>query len=352
MLFKANSARYNGRRHKKERSMSDGQFSARPIRGERGREVTRTSGEFAKELPLPQGETTSFLDSRAVRDEVDALKDQLRREIATLECAPVDASAPPGAHDLGRPLASAVLVQDVLIGMILLRVCGWIILAFGGLILIGTLATLIGGRLRDPDAVVGLLVVGAFGLLIAAVGAWFGIFRGRAVNEMCWICSRGMIWRFQQYSSAIVRVTGQDFDWYAWNEVRDLYCDLRRERPALGISFGRNVSWISFRRSQAALAMLESVEKHASAAGLNDALRDFAEGSSLRFGPYHVSLSGIRAEREEFKWRDVLEASVDGRILLVRYVGGKLAISLDEVPFPTMLKTLVLAAHTYSREQR
>jgi hypothetical protein len=215
--------------------MSDGRFSDKPLRSSLSREELRSAGAYSEKVDLSSDDTAAFLHSPAVQRELRALLEPLAQEIWAANSAPLHRRTPPAARNLGQPLASAALVQEYLIGLVFLRVAGWTFMFFGGLFMLAAMGLLIGitfGEGREP--ILAAFMVGAIGLGIAAVGAWFGIIRGRVITEMCWFCPRGMIW-----------MTNSVFDWFPWEDVRDVYCNLNADRPAIGISFGRNVSWIS-----------------------------------------------------------------------------------------------------------
>lgn len=110
--------------------MSDGRFSSKPLRSGASREVNRSTGEFS-EKAISTDVTQAFLQSMAVQREVSALQDQALREIGHFHCAPLHRHTPTAARDLGDPLASATLVQEYLIGLVFLRVAGWLVMAFG-----------------------------------------------------------------------------------------------------------------------------------------------------------------------------------------------------------------------------
>lgn len=322
--------------------MSDGQFSAKPIRGTYRGEVVRKSGEFSAELKLTTDDTRAFLQSPAVQREANALMETSLPDLARRDCAPLHKRTPDAARDLGRPLASATLVQEYLIGLVFLRVCGWIFMACGTLIflgvVIGAVTTL--NRPGRQEPFFGFILAMGFSLAIVAVGAWFGIFRGRVITEMCWFCPGGMIW-----------MTESVFDWYKWEDVPDVYCNLQGDRPAIGVSFGTNVSWISFSDTHASRALVEYIEKQASAACLPSVLREFAEGETIRFGTWRLSRSSVRGHHHTIPWRDVLAVACDGREFWIKQTDGSTTVPLDEIPFPSLFTALALASFGYMREQ-
>ncbi len=322
--------------------MSDGQFSAKPIRSGRTRETFR-DGEFA-EARLPADSVQAFLQSPAVRQEVNALVDRPERLSSQIKPTPLHKRTPANALDLGPPIASATLVQEYLIGLIFLRVAGWIFMAFGGLFLVGAVVTFfvtIFGGAEFGEKVIGpVMGLVVFGLFIGGVGVWFGIIRGRVITEMCWFCPHGMIWRIEN-----------DFDWYRWEDVPEVYCDLQAERPAVGISFGRNVSWISFSNTEPSRHLVEHIERLASAECVSNMLQSFAEGKTMRFGSWRLSRHAIYTAGETFSWRDVLSVTGDDREIWIKHAHGRLSLSLDEIPYPSLFAALALACFTYERER-
>jgi hypothetical protein len=196
-------------------------------------------------MPSPDA-VRAFVRAPAVQREVNALMEQRFPEVGALVCAPFPRKTPAGAMELGRPIASAVLVQEYLIGLVFLRICGW------GFMIVGALFVLIAvlGCItmafepprpnRDVNYLCGMIPVAMIGLGAGGAGAWFGILRGRVVNQMCWLSARGMVW-----------MTGSVFEWYAWEEVPEVYCMMGDARPAIGIRFEGDVAWISFSNTHA-----------------------------------------------------------------------------------------------------
>jgi hypothetical protein len=324
--------------------MSDGQFSVKPIRSGRAHDVIRDTGEFSTEVRLSRDSTDSFLHSPAVQREVHALTDQSIETAMRHDCTPLHKRTPDAAKALGRPIASATLVQEYLIGLIFLRVCGWIFLFFGSVFLLGAVITffvvVLGqnggvGHLGPVIALVG------FGVFIGGTGAWFGIFRGRVVTEMCWFCPHGMIW-----------LTDGTFDWYTWEQVPDVYCNLQGSRPAIGISFGRNVSWISFSDNLASRNLVERIEKLASAACMASVIEQFADGKTIRFGTWRLSRFSVRDSDATISWQEVDSVSCDHREIWIKQTGGgRITAPLDEIPFPSLFTALAFASFGYTRAQ-
>src|SRR5450432_2816826 len=119
--------------------MSDGRFSSKPIRSAKGSAYTANAafgkGEYSAEANVSADAVRDFLASPAVQREADRLLDEPFPAVASLTCAPFHKNTPEQAMDLGRRIASAVLVQEHLSGLIFLRVAGWLFMACGGLIL-------------------------------------------------------------------------------------------------------------------------------------------------------------------------------------------------------------------------
>ena len=324
--------------------MSDGQFSAKPMRTSRSRDFVSSAGEFSTEARLSTDATRSFSDSPAVLRELRALTDVVLPEIGHRNCVPLPRSTPSGALEMGRPIASAVLVQEYLIGLVFLRVAGWVFIVCGGMFMLFSCAILIamlprGQAPGDPPAAIA--IIGAIGLLIAAVGAWFGIFRGRVVNEMCWFCPRGMIWR-----------TERVFEWYPWEEITELYCNLQVDRPAIGIRFDKEVSWITFANTDASRRMVEYFEKLASASCMPAILQMIAEGNTVRFGDWRLSRYSLRGPDEEINWRDVVDVGQGHQELRIRHREQKgLSIELEAVPYPSLFAAIAAAAFAFERGQ-
>jgi len=322
--------------------MSDGRFSSKPIRSGLPREKADT--EFTADPRYLNDDARAFLQSNLMRDEINAIADHALPEIlATVKSAPLHKSTPAAARDLGRPLASAVLVQEYLIGLIFLRVCGWIFIFFGGLFLVGAVVMAIQGVFRPNPAGESLIGpafgIAFFGFLIGGAGAWFGFFRGRVIEEMCWFCPRGMIW-----------MSGAYFDWYTWDEVREIYSHLLTARPAIGIRLESNLSVISFSNTPASRRLVDYIEHQASAACAQIVLEQIAEGRSVRFGDCRLSRSAFRDADTEIAWQNILDLQVNERELRIRRLDGSdVAVSLDEIPFPRMFVALARGIHAYSR---
>jgi hypothetical protein len=322
--------------------MSDGQFSSKPLRSDRLRTFASSAGEFSTEAHLSTDVAQDFLQTPAVSREIDELRDPRHPEVAHFRVSPLHKRTPEAARELGRPLASATLVQEYLIGLIFLRVAGWIFMVFGLLFMLFSCAVLIamlpgGPGPQDPPAAIA--VIGAIGLLIGAIGAWFGIFRGRVINEMCWFCPRGMIW-----------MTEGVFDWYAWEDVPQVFCDTHAVRPAIGISLGRNVSWVSYSNTTESRAMVDYIEKRASAACLDKILPMLAEGKSIRFGRWRLSRFSMHTEDVELAWRDMVEAERTENDFVVRTRDQRsVVVPLEDVPFPSLFAALARACLAYTR---
>jgi Family of unknown function (DUF6585) len=325
--------------------MSDGQFSAKPIRSGQIREVIRDTGEFSSEGRISTDAARAFLNSPAVQQEIKALSDHQFSDIAKSDCKPLPRRTPDPARALGGPIASATLVQEYLIGLVFLRICGWMFLFFGAILFLAAAFSFFAGFQRQvgdrgADFKAALALV-AFGFFIGGTGAWFGIFRGRVITEMCWFCPRGMIW-----------MTDGLFEWYTWEQVPDVYCNLQAARPAIGISFGRNVSWISFSNSLASRILVERLEKQASAVCMPTVLEQFAEGKTIRFGVFRLSRYFIRDAEASISWHDVASVASDDREFAFNLTGGgNLTASLDEIPFPSLFMALVHASLRHMREQ-
>ncbi len=248
--------------------------------------------------------------------------------------------------DLGRPIASAVLVQEYLIGLVFLRVCGWLFMILGGLILLGGVIAAIAAvseplRPRPRNDAFALIAVTIIGGAIGGAGAWFGYFRGRVINQMCWFCPHGMVW-----------MTEKVFEWYAWAEVHEVYCKLCPARPAVGISMGGPIAWISFSNTATSRRIVPYFENRAAAANIEKALHAIAEGRTIRFGEWRVRKSAIQGIAEEIAWRNVFEIERNDRDLLIRHEEhSALTIPLDEIPFPSMFTALARALHAHARER-
>jgi hypothetical protein len=282
-----------------------------------------------------------------VQRPVQALVEQAFPEAGELRCAPFPRRAPAGAIDMGRPLASAVLVQEYLIGLIFLRVCGWVFLAFGGLILLSAVmavVSMIGDGPRQPPNMLGPMIgVLAMGLGIGGAGLWFGVLRGRVVNERCWFCPRGMVW-----------MRNSVFDWYRWEQVPEVYRKLdEAARPAIGVRFDRDVSWISFNNTPASRLMVDYIESRASAAWTDTTLQMLADDRGVPFGAWRVRDGSIQGLGERVAWSEVADLEQQTRALVIHHGQQRqLAIALDEIPYPSLFVTLARAMWAYSREHR
>ncbi len=324
--------------------MSDGRFSSKPIRSEGMRAAAWRTDEISADARRLPDFARAFLESRAVQREINALKDHPFPDVGALARAPLHKSTPDGAMELGRPLASAALVQEYLIGLLFLRVAGWVFMAFGALfVLVAIVASaesvLNPRNAREPNPFFLGIAVSGVGLAIGGAGAWFGIFRGRVITEMCWFCPRGMIW-----------MTESVFDWYTWEEVREVYCQLNTVRPAIGIRFDDNLSLISFSDDRASRQMVKYIENRASAACAPMVLQLIAEGRTVRFGHWRLSRSALRSADTEMSWRDVTDVQArDREIRIGHRVGGYLTIAPDEVPYRSLFTALACAIHAYER---
>lgn len=319
--------------------MSDGQFSSKPIRSGRRSDFAR--GEFSSEAMSSPDAAKAFLMAPAVRREVNALLEQPFPQVGELGCAPFPRKAPHGVYDFGRPIASAVLVQEYLIGLVFLRVCGWFFLLIGGLMLLGALAMV--GTMADgpPGQGGGFLIFAGLGLGVGGAGLWFGILRGRVVNEMCWFCPHGMVW-----------MTESIFEWYGWEEVPEVYCTLLGMRPAVGLRFDGAVSWISFSNTRHSRLIVDYIENRASAAWIEATLQAIAEGKAIAFGRWRLRKSAIEGTGKEIEWRNVLEIERSDRDLVIhRTDRGHMVIPLDEIPFPSMFTALARAMYAYARQR-
>jgi hypothetical protein len=245
---------------------------------------------------------------------------------------------------MGRPIASAVLVQEYLVGLIFLRVCGWVFMTFGGLILLTAVVLLIASANRgDPgQQLPGAFCTLVFGLGIGGAGLWFGVLRRRVVNERCWFCPRGMVW-----------MTNGVFDWYRWEQVPEVYRRLDAARPAIGIRFDRDISWISFNNTAASRLMVNNIETRASAAWTETTLQMLADDRGVPFGAWRVRDGSIQYLSERVAWTEVVDLEEQDRAFLIHHREKRqLAFSLDEVPYPSLFVTLARAMWAYSREHR
>jgi hypothetical protein len=324
--------------------MSDGQFSSKPIRS--GHKTDLTAGYPSGAGPLSADQTRAFLESRAVRREVDALLDETYIGANRDACAPLPNRLPRAAEEMGQPIASAVLVQEYLIGLIFLRVAGWIFLAFGALILIGAVIVFF-EFLRNPNQQGGpppwaFVIMAGVGLAIGGAGAWFGYFRGRVITERCWLCTHGVIW-----------MTNSVFDWYSWADVPEVYCDTHAPRPAVGIRFDRNLSWISFSNTQVSHRMVQLIENRASAARMPAVLKRLAEGATISFGDARLNRQWMAHKRDRFDWNQVAAVQVEDQHLVLLGPGNRELASfpLEEIAFPSLFAALARAILAHARER-
>jgi hypothetical protein len=282
-----------------------------------------------------------------VRREIEALREEPFLDIAHLECAPFHWRTPQPARDLGDPIASAVLVQEYLIGLVFLRICGWIFLPIGLLMALGSLIAMVSGLLGahkvQTDALIGGAIGMAVGLGIAGAGAWFGILRGRVINERCWFCSRGMVW-----------MTEQVFEWFEWEDIPEVYAKMDGDRPAVGIRFTGPISWISFSSSPSSRMVVRYVENRASAAWLPVALRLLAEGKTIRLGEWRLHRLTLEDASNTYPWTQVSAVrSENGEIVFTRNDGRpEMSIWWEEVPMPSLLLALARALVAFTRDRR
>jgi len=327
--------------------MSDGRFSSKPIRSAKGSEYSASAsfgkGDYSTEVDVSADAVRAFLASPAVQREVDRLMDEPFPAVGSLACAPFHKNTPERAMDLGRRIASAVLAQEYLIGLVFLRAAGWFFLACGGLILVAGVGGVVesffrpqGQLVREPFAP--FLIVFAIGLGVMGAGAWFGYFRGRVINEMCWFCPRGMVWMSENL-----------FDWYSWEDVPEVFCRLQAPRPAVGVRFDGATCWISFSNTHASRQIVQYIENRASAASVHETLKSIAHGRTVHFGDFSLSRSAI----DRVDWRNVIAIDVDDRELVIhRHGGGEVAIHLDEIPYPSLFIAAARATHSYVRDQK
>ena len=306
-----------------------------------GRPRDFARGEFSSEAMVAPDSARAFLSLPAVQREMRGVVDEPFPEVGQLQCAPFPKNTPPPALDLGRPITSAVLVQEYLIGLVFLRVCGWLFMAVGGLMFLWSSAAAVStfaipNAARMPDnAMLGIAVSWFLGLGVGGAGAWFGIFRGRVVTQMCWFCPRGMVWR-----------TDSVFEWYGWEEVPEVYCMMHAPRPAIGLRFTGDISWISFSSTNTSRLMVPYLENRASAAWIRPTLQSIAEGRTIRFGDWHLRKSAVGEGSSEFDWRDVIDIKRSNRELTIHHRDGKeMIVFLDEVPFPSMFLAIARALH-------
>ena len=219
-------------------------------------------------------------------------------------------------------------------------------LLIGALFLFSAMASLISFAFRprdmrdNPIAITAVLAATGFG--VGAAGVWFGILRGRVITERCWLCTNGVVW-----------MTEQTFDWFAWADVPEVYCNTHGARPAIGIRFNRNISWISFSNTHAAQRLVQYIENRASAARLPTVLRPFAEGKTIPFANRGLQRHWIESLRERFDWTQIAAVEVDDRDLVLLGHGDRqlLTIPMEEIPFPSMFTALVRAIIAHARER-
>lgn len=321
--------------------MSDGQFSSKPMRS--GRPTNITSNVTFGSATFETSEAEAFLQSPSVQREVEALRDEPFHDIGQMNCTPMPRNTPESVRDLGRPIASAVLVQEYLIGLIFLRICGWIFIPFGLLFAFMGLMFLI--VRMDPqgnlvDRLAGSATLIAMGLGIAASGLWFGVLRGRVVNQRCWLCPGGIVWWTNGY-----------FEWFAWEDVPEVYCALLRPRPAIGIRFDHDISWISFGDTQANRRMVQYIEKRASAARVKTVLKLLSEGATIPFGDRKIHRNRLEDESEPLDWRRIVDVRMDNRELVLKDDRGETAIPMDDTPYPSLFRALARALVSFAQER-
>jgi hypothetical protein len=321
--------------------MSDGQFSSKPMRSGH---FTASYSSGADTVPADQART--FLESRAVQREVDALVHEAYPPSGA-GCVPLPRTMPRAAEEMGPPIASAVLVQEYLIGLIFLRVAGWLFVAFGALFTLLAIFTIF-TTVRNPNApgsppILVVLIIAGIGLGIGGAGAWFGYFRGRVITERCWLCTHGVVW-----------MTNSVFDCFSWADVPELYCDADAPRPAVGIRFDRNLSWISFSDAKSSRFMVKHVELCASAARLQSILQPLAEGNTVFFGDAWLDRQRMSNGHSRIEWNQVAEVHVRDRRLVLRGQDDRelATIPLEELPYPTLFMALVRAIVAHTRERR
>jgi hypothetical protein len=263
-----------------------------------------------------------------------------------MECAPLPRNLPRSGREIGEPIASAVLVQEYLIGLLFLRLAGWFFMAVASLLFCAVVVLLITSWRGGPgheNEWSGLMCIGGLALLVGTVGLWFGILRGRVVMERCWLCHHGIIW-----------MTNGVFDCIAWQDVPEVYCDLEAPRPAIGIRFDRNLSWISFAATESARRMIQHVETCASADRIQRTLRLLAEGRAVYFGDTHLHRHWLDSPHARIDWNNVSEIRVGDRYLELRGRDNQVvaAIPFKEIPFVSLFIALVRAILSVSVERR
>src|SRR5436309_648067 len=109
--------------------MSDGQFSSKPMWSGKRTDITATAASGANTYSA--NDAQDFAQSPSVRREVEALRQEPFLDVGRLDCTPFPRGTPDHALELGEPVASAILVQEYLIGLVFLRICGWMFIAIG-----------------------------------------------------------------------------------------------------------------------------------------------------------------------------------------------------------------------------
>jgi hypothetical protein len=232
--------------------------------------------------------------------------------------------------------------------LLFLRFWGWIFIGCGVLMVLAgiiTLATFVfdGQARRGNEQFFGAIVCVLFGLAVAGAGAWFGIFRGRVVNERCWFCPDGMVW-----------MTERRFEWYSWQDIPEVYAEADAPRPAVGIRFDGPISWITFSAGERSRMIVRYVEHRASAAWLKEALKLLSEGKTIHFGNWDLHRVSLDGDDGSIHWTQIADARVEANELVLRGADGRksLAIWLNEVPLPSLFTALAraLVAHAHERK--
>ena len=102
---------------------------------------------------------------------------------------------------------------------------------------------------------------------------------------------------------------------YSWADVPEVYCNIDAPRPAVGIRFDRNLSWISFSDTRAARRMVQEIENRASATRLPTVLRRLADGATITFGNARLNRQFVANGRNRVDWIQVADVHVKDRIL-------------------------------------
>lgn len=323
--------------------MSDGQFSSKPMwTGKKsGFTTTATLGTGA----FSANDARDFAQSPSVRRELEALSHEPHLDVGRTECHPFPRHIPEHARAMGQPFASATLVQEYLFGLVFLRICGWVFIPGGAIMaLIGAwnlLEVVVVGDVGRGWVLIG--VARLVGGTIAAIGGlWFGILRGRVVNERCWFCPEGMVW-----------MTNNLFEWYPWEDIAEVYAQLNEHRPAVGLRFEGPISWITFSNTRASHDIVHHVEKRASAAWLPDALKLIAEGKSIPFGDWRLQRLSLDGPKYSILWTQVVDLHVREGELRVSANGPhpETAIWLDDVPLPSLFIAMSRALLAFTRER-